>query len=403
MARQYCIGFETNSVTNGVEANSITWNTNAGAMSIQTGTVRTGTYALEDIASGSGDYFDFLLSTDHVQFIRMYFRIHVATGAQVDIMSCLDSTLAKTIGQISLNTNNTLDLQYYNTSGVLTKIGSSSSALTVDTWYMVELKCDDTGGSTSTVIEGRLNGSVFATGTENINTNAGLPSGFGCIGNISQTPSATGTFFFDDVAVNDSTGSSQTSYPGTGNIVRVTPNATGDVNTWATQTGGTAGSVNNYTRVNETTPNDATTFNGSTVLGQEDLFKCTDPAIGSGTVSVVQVIARYRNNTVDLTTAFKIECEKAPAGTIAQSSSIDPDGTTWKTAPSSLTLVLYNDPDGAAWTETTLATMQIGYKITTAHTNAIDVTTIWAYVDYVPAAAANNAAIGYKSLLGVGF
>lgn len=401
MARIYSIGFETNSVTNGVEANSIQWNTNAGAMSIQTGTVRTGTYALKDIASGSGEWFAVTGSTGHSQYMRMYFQVGVNTGSTVDIISMIDSAFAVTIGQISINTSGQLLLQYTNTSGVFTQIGSNSSSLGTGSFHMIELHIDDTGGSASTVVEGRLDGVVFATGTVSIKTNSGLPSGHLGFGNLNLTPSATGTFFWDDIAINDSTGANQTGYPGIGAITRITPNAAGDANTFATQTGGTAGSANNFTRVDEVTPDNATSFNGSTVLGQQDLFKCTDPAIGTDTVSCVQVLAIFRNNTVDITTAFVIQCEKTAGGTLASGAAIDPDGTTWITSSPANSLVLYNDPDGAAWVEATLATMQIGYKISTAHTNAIDITTIWAYVDHAPTVVAskNNSFI---TLLGVG-
>ena len=68
-----------------------------------------------------------------------------------------------------------------------------------------------------------------------------------------------------------------------------------------------------------------------------------------------------------------------------------PNSTTWKTNATTTTLgypiTAYTDPDGAAWTNTTLDSMQIGYKLTTAPGTAgrrIDVTTIWAYVDYTP-------------------
>ena len=313
MARQYSIGFETNTLTNGVEANSVTV-TQGGGLSIQTGTVRTGTYALKVAPTAGGtDIFQVQNSNSHSQYIRFYFNKSAnVTGVDNSVCLLADSNNAVIFAYIFTNTNGTLGLAYGDTSGGFTQIGSNSSVLALNTWYLVELHVDDTGGLGSTVCEARLNGVVFATGTESILTtgNGGVPNGFTLIGDQVLGNNATGTWFIDDLAINDSSGTNQNGYPGIGAITRITPNAAGDANSWATQTGGTAGSANNFTRVNETTPNDATSFNGSTVLSQQDLFKCIDPSIGTDTVNCVQVMARYRNNTVDLTTAFEIQCEK---------------------------------------------------------------------------------------------
>lgn len=388
MARIYSIGWETNTLTNGVEANSLNFLTNGGGASIQTGTVRTGTFALKiNAAVSTGDNIRFINSNNHSQYIRMYLNISAyPTATDNSFLLITDSTDGDALAFMSINASGTLELVFGDNSGGFTAIGASS-VLSLNTWYMVDLHIDDTAGFSSTVIEGRLNGTVFATRTGQIVVagNGGVPNGFTHFGDQMIANNASGTWFVDDIAINDGSGSNQNGYPGIGAITRVTPNAAGDANTFATQTGGTAGSTNNFTRVNETTPNDVTSFNGSTVLGQQDLFKNNDPAIGTDTVSCVQVMARYRNNTIDLTTAFVIQCEKVASGTLASGAAIDPDSTTWTTCTPAGSLVLYNDPDSNPWTESTLATMQIGYKISTAHTNAIDVTNIWAYVDHAAA------------------
>lgn len=394
MARIYSIGFETNSLTNGVECNSATWSTTG--ITIDTGTVRTGTYSMKcAITSGNSGQLQIQNSNNHKQFIRVYCNPSVLpNNSGTTFMILADASNDIAIARLVLQSGGTLVLVYSDSGGGQTQIGSASSALAAGFNNMIELSVDDTGGTASTIIAARLNGTVFASGTVSVEAtgNTGVPNGFTVLGyNLFGDNPTTGTIFFDDYAINDGSGSSQTSYPGIGAITRITPNATGDANAWATQTGGTAGSANNFTRVDEITPDDATSFNGSTVLGQQDLFKCTDPAIGTDTVSCVQVMARYRNNTVDITTAFVIQAEKASAGTLASGAAIDPDGTTWTTCTPAGSLVLYNDPDGAAWTESTLATMQIGYKISTAHTNAIDITNVWAYVDHIPSAPAVNS------------
>jgi hypothetical protein len=79
-------------------------------------------------------------------------------------------------------------------------------------------------------------------------------------GNLNSEAQTTGDWFFDDLAINDNTGSFQNSYPGEGKIIHLKPNAAGDSNGFSVQVGGTVGSSNNYTRVNEVTPDDATSY-----------------------------------------------------------------------------------------------------------------------------------------------
>lgn len=387
MARIYSIGFETNTLTNGVECNSATIS-NGGGFSIQTGTIRTGTYALKvnPAAPSTGDTFQIQNSSSHIQYNRFYIYVTARpTGSDTSLFLLADASNGVAVSYLALNTDGSLALVYSNTSGGFSQLGSNSSIIPLNTWTRIEHKGDDTAGVASTTLEARLNGVVFATGTVAINSGeTGLPNGFSVIGDQIVGANQTGTWYIDDWANNDGSGTSQNSYPGIGAITRITPNATGDANAWPTAVGGTAGATNNFTRVDETTPDDVTSYNGSTVLNQQDLFKCTDPAIGTDTVNCVQVMARYRNNIVDVTTAFVIQCEKVSAGTLSSGAAIDPDSTTWTTCTPAGSLVLYKDPDGTAWTESTLATMQIGYKISTAHTNAIDITNIWAYVDHVP-------------------
>lgn len=310
------------------------------------------------------------------------------------------STLASSMrGCIALTSTGTLILTNNGTG-----IGSASSTVNDGNWHMLEIKMDTTPATGSRVIEARLDGSVFATSaTQTVGTCSDIFLG----GNGLAEAQTQGEWWFDDVALNDNTGGSQNSYPGSGKILQLYPSAAGDVNTFATQTGGTAGSSNNYTRVNEVPPDDATSFNGSNTLNQQDLFNVTNSGIGaSDTVNVVMVGGRFRNNTADTTTAIEFQIEKTSGGTLSSSSAIIPDTTSWNTngtsAPRNYPLVTYQDPDGAAWTQTTLDSMQIGYIISAGSTNRIDVTNVWASVDYTPASGGVTQPVGGLTLMGIG-
>lgn len=407
MALFHAIGFETNSLSNGVEVDSLTV-TNGGGLSIVTTPVQTGGRSLKcnAAAPSTGDGFHFQNSSSHSQYIKLSLQISAyPTGSDNSFIVLADSTNGIAIAYMSINTNGALSLVYSDSGGGFTQIGSQSAVLSLNTWYIVELHVDDTAGIGSTLIEGRLNKAVFATATESVfaSGNGGVPNGFTNIGDQLIANNQTGTWFIDDIVCTDSSGASMTGYPGDARVARVTPNAAGDVNTYATQTGGTAGSANNFTRIDEITPDNATTFNGSSTLNQEDLFKNNDPALSGNTINAVMVMGVYRNSTADATGAAKLEIEKAAAGTILQGSAIVPNSTTWKTTTPTLSIIAYTDPDGAAWTETTLATMEIGYKLTTAPGTAgrrVDFSTVWAYVVYTP--SAGGATPATLPMMGVG-
>lgn len=404
MARIYSRGFELNTNTALVE-----WDATSGTPTIQNTTVRTGGFAGEIPSLTTGTAKFWLLqfaaadvSTAH--WARFYFRVHTSVSANSTIFQYGNDAGTAQPVNIVLTTGDQLQVQ--NNLGV--QVGSNSGTLTKDTWYRIECKYDPSGGALATIIEVRVDGVNFVSSAIVSLATAVDNCAFG--GNLKGEAATTCDFFFDDIAINDGSGTAQTTYPGAGGILRLAPNAAGDVNTFATQTGGTAGAANNFTRVNEVTPDGATTFNGSSTLNQEDLFNVTNSGIGaSDTVNVVEVWVNFRNSTADPTGAFRAEIEKAAAGTILQSAAIVPNSTTFRentkgTFPATPPLVTYLDPDGGAWTQTTVDSMQIGYKETVAPGTAgrrCDITNCVAMIDYTPGVGTVVAA-PMLSMMGMG-
>ena len=386
MARLHQSGFELNSLTSNVE-----WSTLAttGA-SITTAAARSGTYGLRlsglTSATAAGALYTFTAaSVAGPLFLRININIQTLPGASNHIISFNSAT--GTVGgseeaKITLETDGTLVLR----SSAGTQIGSASAALSTGRWYMIDLKIDANATNGSRTIEGRLEGSMFATSSaQTMNKVVAYSVG----ANLDSEANTTGEWWFDDIALNDSTGSFQTSYPGQGKILHLKPNATGDVNTFSGANGGTAGASNNFTRVNDVPP-DSTSYNTSNTLNNEDLFNVDDSGIAAtDTVNVVMVGVRLRNAaTASDTTAVKVEIEKTSGGTIAQGTSIVPTTTSFvlnsTASPHNYTLITYQDPDSGNWTKTTLDSMQIGYKLTATGTSAIDITALWSSVDFTP-------------------
>lgn len=377
MARKFTGGAEFNA---GATADLDYDSTSGSTITYDTTTVRSGGFSWKFVTAATGPFLTRQYNSgNHNSFVRAYILVSSMTTA---------SSISICLIRDAVNGNN-LDIRLTRVSAGTftlalsdeqnTVIIGTSGTLNTNTWYRVEFSYNFTTGAANAYVDG-VN---FASGTASLSI-ASDTLRWGSLDN------STMTLFFDDIAVNDETGSFQTGLPGSGKVIRLLPDSAGDVNTFATQTGGTAGAANNFTRVNEVKPDDATTFNGSNTLNQEDLLNNGASGIGAtDTVNVVEVWGRYRNNVADAATTVKFEIEKTTAGTILQSTGIIPNSTTFRmnagAVPKIPPLVTYQDPDSAAWTQITLDSMQIGYKITTGGTNRVDVTNVSALVDYTPA------------------
>lgn len=375
MSRLWHGGAELNSVTDGMEVD-----TNSGTVSVSTTQVRSGTYAWRsNPTAGTGFFRKQISGSDQNKagYLRLYVYIVSLPASTVQLLR-FSSTANAHLASIRLTSSGTLTLNGANN----TQIGSASSALSTGQWYMIELKCDSTN-ATGTV-DARLEGSSFASGN-NSSRGSWARILWGPV-----TPNVTCDIYMDDVALNDAAGSAQTSWPGSGKLIALRPNAQGDSNQWL-QTAGGAGASTNYQLVDEVTPNNATDYVQSTTLNDTDFYNMGASGIGSGdTVNVVTGHARITNDTADATSAVKVRIEKTGSGTVSEGSAMIPNSTTWMTDGATATflpsLILYLDPDGGAWTQTTLDSMQAGIKLTADTANKILVSAVWVYVDYTPSA-----------------
>lgn len=391
MARLFSSGWEYNSATANME-----WTSTTGAIDIPSVNKRSGSYGggVTAFSSGSRVGWNKVFSSgtgDGPYFFRKYVKFSTLPSAE---NRCLvissGTTFATGTVLVYMTIDNNALLKLYDEDGQITGTVTVPNATTSFENY-IEVKVDRTPSAGSQIVEAKLNGTVFATSSTR-SLSAGFQT-FNIGGNLNQEAQTTGEYFFDDVAINDSTGSDQNSYPGSEKLIALRPDAAGDVNTFATRTGGTAGAANNFTRVNEVTPDDVTSFNGDFTVNNEDLFNFEASGLSStDTINVVHVMGRFRNATTDTACAFRFEIEKTGSGTLATSSNIVPNSTTWKTnstaAPFIPPITLYKDPDGSAWTNTTLDSLQAGYKMMVAPavgSRQCSISNIMVYVGYTPA------------------
>ena len=396
IARLWQSGFELNTTSANVEWTSVAL---AGS-TVQTGTVRSGTYAGEVTSFSSGARQGFLYqfasaAANGPYFFRVYVNFSTLPSAENRFINLGNGTTISgaSEGNITIDNLGALRL-YYNNGGTNTVIGSPSSALNTNNWYCIEVWFDRSLASGSQVVKARIDqGTEFASAT-NLTINAGIQS-FVVGSNLFSEAQTTGNWFFDDIAINDSTGTHQTSYPGAGQIVHLKPNANGDKVQFATGVGGSGTApTGNFSRVNEVTPNDATSYNQDNTNGDLDHFTldATPVSIGSSdTINVVQVGIRVGSNSnINQYPDFATQIESQANGTLT---SVTTTGgtqngfsTNTTSTPKNPALTSYTDPQsGGAWTKALLDTAQAGYKTVTSHgSGVLRVSTLWVSVDSTP-------------------
>lgn len=321
-------------------------------------------------------------------WVRTYIYVATLPSAATEFVGLWNAGGATR--QASLFIDNTGVITLRDSAGT-TKV--TSSAISTGTQVCVEFTTNANGGAATMelVIDG------VSAGTSNT----------GNVGNFDAcywgTPSGAGTYdiYFDDLAINDSAaGGDQTAFPSTtdawratqgGKIIHLRPNAQGDNNGWLKQGGG-AGSSTNYQDVDETTPDDATTYVKRTSGTPTDDHGVDDPAIPAiypgATVTLVAVGQRAGATSTTATARTNIlRIKKTASGTVSESASLPLNVNGWLThrvtVPKNYMLTRYTDPDSANWTWDTLTTMQIGFRANTSSTNEIRVSTLWALVEYV--------------------
>jgi hypothetical protein len=374
-ARLFTSGFELQTTTANKE-----WTSFTGAGTIGTTIKRSGAASYEANASNEYADIEFRAASTNPLYVRFYLYIATVPNQIVDIFHYWDA-VTNPIQEL-MRLDSTGHLQLWNGTQ---QLGNSSAALSTATWYRVEFSYYDADGGYCYAF---LNGKQFASGVCG-NLNGGTDAYFGIIGTVTS-----GDLYFDDIAINDDqlpVYNSQTSLPGPGYVVHLQPNAAGDNNSWL-KASGAAGDANNYTLVDETTPDDATSYIKRTATGTKiDDYKVTSSATAgiasTDTIRVIQVGARIGATSGTATNRAGIYRIKSQAsGTVLSSGTTSFAVNGWDTDinafPFVYQLTSYTDPQaGGAWTSSLINTMQIGVTNATSSTNEIRVSTLWAEVD----------------------
>jgi hypothetical protein len=381
MARLWSTGFELQSITAGVEVGAVT-----GSPTINTSIKRSGAASLRVNPTASTAYIQQTVSPtggDGKRYIRVYVYIATATDALDSIIVLRENTI--NLCSIRMNANRTLE--FWDEPGSV-QIGSDTAALNTGEWYRVEISTSSVSGVQT--VEAFLDG--VSIGSKSISLAS--PEVVDVI-RIGAVTSTTCDLYFDDIAVNDDSGSYQNSLPGSGKIVHLLPNAAGDNNVWL-KSGGGAGTSTNYQDVDEITPDEDTSYlrrtSTGTVVDDYNVESSSSQGISTGdTINLVAVGIRARttSNTANADREVTLRIKGQASGTVQSQADIDISNTGYVTnrdlQPRNYQLHAYINPqDSAAWEPSDLDQMQIGVQADTSSTTELRVSTLWALVEYVP-------------------
>lgn len=394
MARLNQLGWGINSTTNGHEFDNY-----VGSPTITTSNPRTGSRAglVSSFVSATRQYFEYIYSASNIGVIytSVYVRFNTLPSAANRFVALTESGTSTAL--IFLTVDNSGNVQLNDLVGTI----GSPTAVVTGQYYQFEIKQDNTGGAAASTVEARVNGVVFATSSTRTIATGSATLRMGA--NLNAEAQTTGSWQFADMVVDTS------AYPGSYKIVTIFPNAAGDSAQWTT--GGSSPAATNWQSVSDNPPDDAITFVSSTTLNQQDFYKFGSPGVASvDTINYVSVNSRHANNSATANMDYEIILIKASSGTPLASSQVALSSATWRnnvtnaaTTPRTPMIVTATDPDGGAWTSTTVATLQAGPKITLdASTNTIQVTLVFITIDYTPGVPPATSLSSNLMSMGVG-
>lgn len=304
MARLWTCGLEVNDFlsTSLDNIDGIYVYDNQGAAAYTTTDVRSGVYAalfaistqrkawgtrLHSIPNGTSGYY------------RFYFRKSANPNDRVQIAVALDSN-PSAVASLWLTTSGAIE--FVDATGTVV---TTSSALSNNTWYRVEMRVLRAASPTTSngTWELRIDGTTIGSSTTaNLGTNALAQTGFVFGAAWISNNTASLDLRFDDLAINDSTGADQTSWPGSGKVVHLLPTADFSA-TSSGFTDGAGGTTNRYDAVDNVPPNGvsvatsgaANQIESSAVKNTTDNFEATLQTYLAGGLSAGATVTLVRD------------------------------------------------------------------------------------------------------------
>lgn len=258
-----------------------------GTVTIETTTVRSGTYALKLYSQGIGAYVSHTLATPVSElYVRAAFQFDTNNIENAPVIQLLDSASAE-LGTVYVGSDNVLHADIGGSD-----VATGATTLVVDTWYLLEarLKVADSSG----IFQVRLDGATEINFSGD--TKPGSTTTIDYVrfqGGV--TWASSGTTYVDDIGINDTNGTRDTSWCGDGHIVAYAINANGTYTDLAI--GGGTPPANAWQAVDEVPANDDTDYIYSTTAAEKSTFTTTPSGLSGVTIKQMWVEARAKEDT----------------------------------------------------------------------------------------------------------
>lgn len=227
-------------------------------------------------------------------WVRFFVYIHVSGSQEAIIATSFDSAAAAQ-NCVSWSPVDSLIRARLSNSTATTLLATSSTAMTADTWHLFEWRIQITS-TTAGVVEIWLDGTriINFSGDNTQTTNANVQYvAVGLAAAAGVTVSAANAYLaYDDIAINDTSGTINNAQIGDGRVVLLKPNGAGS-NTNQTRGGTDTGA--NYSQVNELPPS-LTQYVYSATAGTRDTYTLEDAPTGTWSVNCAEVLAFAQNS-----------------------------------------------------------------------------------------------------------
>lgn len=384
--------------TGGTNEHNATVTFGSSASTVTNANMRTGDYCLTfsspTATTRTGAAYSFASSNNDGPFwLRTYWkwdRLSLTPTQTNTFWACGSANLAATV--LMWKVDNSARLLFY-TNNVFF---ASGPVVNSNEWTLLEMKFRRSAGAgegifyVNSVEQASATGVTFPAGIQGLN--------FGI--NLATENNTGGRWYFDDAAINDSSGTFQTNLCGEGKIVHLRPNGNDGATTW--EIGGTSPAASNVDSIDEINPDDAITYNMSSNNAnsvEEFLLTDTTSEIGaSDTINTVAVAPRYAGaNTTDSNKSLTLRIKSSAGGTTETGSAGAPPNAIWRTynrAGRNYTIMTYDLPGASTtpWTKSDLDTAVAGYSLnpTGSNTGSNLVSTLWMSIDFTPVIAPSS-------------
>lgn len=303
---------------------------------IASSVVRSGAYSAAGTSGAS------ILAKTITAASEAYFRFAIYTPGSSSIFRWLASTVE--LGSIRINSASRL-IEIYTGGSTLVKTGGTP--ISANRWYLIEVYVKIADSGTVTV---KIDGTQDCTFSGD--TKPGADTAF----SVAQYLPQSNVGYFDDLAMNDTTGAVDNSWCGDGRIIALIPNADGDLS----QLTNTAGnSTANWGYVDERPMDSDTSYVESGTVDRADLYNLTASGLSLTDGVINRVWAESRSK------------DTVGAGGLI-SLAIKTGGTEYDGADTAIGISyaavkgpehLVNPGTSAAWTIAQLDALQAGVKV----------------------------------------